>query len=181
MLIDEGMDTGDILLQREVPIEDEGNSLTLWKRLSEVGAELLVETVGLIASGRAEPVKQDDSLATYAPMLKKEDGMIEWSRPAREIRNRIRGMQPWPGAYTYWTLKGRKIMLKLLSAKVLPGPSSEPGRVLDAGEKGLIVAAGEGAILVERLQAEGGRPMSAADFQRGHRLIPGERLGGPGE
>ena len=176
MLIDEGMDTGDILLQREVTIEDDGTSLTLWKRLSEVGAELLVETVGLIASGSAEPVKQEDSLATYAPMLKKEDGVIEWSRPAREIRNRIRGMQPWPGAYTYWTLKGSKIMLKLLSAKVLPGPSSEPGRVLDAGEKGLIVATGEGALLVERLQAEGSRPMEAGEFLRGHRIRPGEKL-----
>lgn len=177
MFIDEGMDTGDIILQREVPIADEDTSLTMWKRLSDIGAELLLDTVELIARGKVEPVKQNDTLATYAPMLKKEEGEIEWSLPAEVIRNRIRGMQPWPGAYTHSTLKGRRTMLKLLCGKVLPDLSGEPGSVIEAGARGLVVGTGEGALLIERLQAGGGRPMYAAEFLRGHRIMPGEKLG----
>ena len=177
MFIDEGMDTGDIVLQREIPIADEDTSFTMWKKLSDVGAELLMETVELIAAGRAGRRKQDDSLATYAPMLKKEEGEIEWSLPARVIRNRLRGMQPWPGAYTYWTLKGRRIMLKLLAARALTDLQGEAGGVIKAGDSGLVVGTGEGALLIERLQAEGGRPMSTEEFLRGHRIIPGKKLG----
>ncbi|MDP8249078.1 MAG: methionyl-tRNA formyltransferase [Candidatus Tritonobacter lacicola] len=177
MFIDEGMDTGDIILQHEVPIADEDTSLTMWKKLSDIGAELLMETVELIAAGRAGRNKQADSLATYAPMLKKEEGEIDWSLPAEVIRNRIRGMPPWPGAYTHRTLKGRRIMLKLLSGKALPDLSGEPGSIIEAGDGGLVAGTGEGALLIERLQAEGGRPMDAAEFLRGHRIMAGEKLG----
>ncbi len=174
MLMDEGMDTGDILLQRQVAIEDD-DAETLAERLSHVGAELLVETLEALERGALTPRPQDDSAATYAPMLKKEMGLIDWSRDAEEIRNLVRGLRPWPGAYTQW---GEKT-LKVIRAVVAQG-EGRPGEVIEASTS-LVVAAGRGALRIEELQLEGSKRMGAADFLRGHRIETGTVLGSGGE
>lgn len=172
MLMDEGMDTGDMLLRREVAIEDDDTGETLSRKLSIVGGELLVETLGLLEEGRLRPEKQDESRATYAPIIKKEDGLIDWSKPARDIRNLVRGMLPWPGAYTH--LGGK--MLKIFRAAVSEG-RGRPGEVIKSGGGVLRVAAGEGALDVLELQMEGGKRLEAAAFQAGRKIPEGAILG----
>lgn len=172
MLMDEGMDTGDMLLRREAAIEDDDTGETLSRKLSIVGGELLVETLGLLEEGRLRPEKQDESRATYAPIIKKEDGLIDWSKPARDIRNLVRGMLPWPGAYTH--LGGK--MLKIFRAAVSEG-RGRPGEVIKSGGGVLRVAAGEGALDVLELQMEGGKRLEAAAFQAGRKIPEGAILG----
>lgn len=172
MLMDEGMDTGDMLLRREAAIEDDDTGETLSRKLSSLGGELLVETLGLLEEGRLRPEKQDESRATYAPIIKKEDGLIDWSKPARDIRNLVRGMLPWPGAYTH--LGGK--MLKIFRAAVSEG-RGRPGEVIKSGGGVLRVAAGEGALDVLELQMEGGKRLEAAAFQAGRKIPEGAILG----
>ncbi len=172
MRMDEGMDTGDILLTREVPIDDEDTGETLARKLSLAGAELLLTALGNLKRGELRPRKQDDSLATYAPMLKKEDGRIDWNKPAREIRDLIRGMLPWPGAFTY--LDGK--LLKIYRAAVSEGDGKE-GEVITASQGVLRVAAGEGALDILELQMEGGKRLSSRDFLSGRKIEPGTVLG----
>ncbi len=172
MKMDEGMDTGDMLLKKELKIEDEDTGETLSHKLSHVGAELLIETLKLLKEGKLNPIPQDNSQATYAPMLKKADGNIEWEKPAEEIRNLIRGMLPWPGAYT--TLEGK--LLKIYKAEVSEG-ADRPGEVIKSDSKTLRVAAGTGAIHVLELQIEGGKKLEAEMFLRGRRINEGTVLG----
>ena len=172
MLMDEGMDTGDMLLKREVSIEDDDTGETLSRKLSIVGGELLVETLALLEEGRLSPEKQDESLATYAPIIKKEDGLIDWSLPARDIRNLVRGMLPWPGAYT--SLGGK--MLKIFRAAVWEG-EGRPGEVIKSGGGILRVATGEGALDVLELQIEGGKRLETAAFLAGRKIPEGAILG----
>jgi methionyl-tRNA formyltransferase len=173
MKIDPGMDTGDILLAREVEIRDEDTAETLAERLSLLGAELMVETLRGLERGEITPRPQDHAQATLAPMLKKEHGRIDWSLPAQEIAWRVRGLCPWPGAYT--TFRGKN--LHVWAAAVSPAASMlEPGTL--AAERGrLFVACGEGTQLeVTELQVEGRKRLAARDFLNGVRLTPGERL-----
>jgi methionyl-tRNA formyltransferase len=173
MLLNEGLDTGDILLQREMKVRPEDTSLTLGPRLAELGAELLVETLRGLKSGTVRPVPQDHSRATLAPILTKEDGQIDFSRSAVEICNRLRGFQPWPGAYTQF--RGKQ--LKLISAR--PKESAEslpPGELLVAGNQ-LLVGCVRGPLELLQIQIEGKKAMAAGDFIRGYRPAPGERLG----
>jgi methionyl-tRNA formyltransferase len=172
MLMDEGMDTGDMLLRREAAIEDDDTGETLSRKLSALGGELLVETLGLLEEGRLRPEKQDESRATYAPIIKKEDGLIDWSKPARNIRNLVRGMLPWPGGQT--SLDGK--MLKIFRAAVSEG-RGRPGEVIKSGGGVLRVAAGEGALDVLELQIEGGKRLEAAAFQAGRKIHEGAILG----
>ena len=172
MLMDEGMDTGDMLLKREVAIEDDDTGETLSRKLSIVGGELLVETLALLKEGKLSPEKQDESLATYAPIIKKEDGLVDWSKPARDIRNLVRGMLPWPGAYT--SLSGK--MLKIFRAVVSEG-QGQPGEVIKSGQGILRVATGEGALDVLELQIEGGKRLEAAAFLAGRKIPEGAILG----
>ena len=172
MLMDEGMDTGDMLLRREVVIEDDDTGETLSRKLAAVGGELLVETLALLEEGGLSPEKQDESLATYAPIIKKEDGLVDWSLPARDIRNLVRGMLPWPGAYT--SLGGK--MLKIFRAAALEG-GGKPGEVLKSGGGILRVATGEGALDVLELQIEGGKRLEAAAFLAGRKIPEGTILG----
>jgi methionyl-tRNA formyltransferase len=172
MLMDEGMDTGDMLLKREVAIEDDDTGETLSRKLSIVGGELLAETLALLEEGKLSPEKQDETLATYAPIIKKEDGLIDWSKPARDIRNLVRGMLPWPGAYT--SLGGK--MLKIFRAAVSEG-EGQPGEVIKSGGGILRVAAGEGAIDVLELQIEGGKRLETAAFLAGRKIPEGAILG----
>jgi len=174
MLMDTGMDTGDILLQRTVPIQPEDTAGSLHNRLAQEGAEVLVETLKLFKAGALNPRAQDDSQATYAPLLAKEDGEVDWHQDAERICCRIRGLDPWPGGFTWW--QGRR--LKLYGCKSLPSSTkAKPGTVIAASEDGLQVAAGTGAVLINSLQLAGRRPLPAADFLRGHSIQVETRFG----
>ena len=174
MLLDEGLDTGDILLKRQMPIAPDDTAATLAPRLAELGADLLVETLLELKRGTLEPVPQDDSLATLAPLLKKEDGLVDFSRSAREIHNRLRGFQPWPGAYTHFRGKSLKIIAARVSDSV---PQLSPGELRMSNDK-LLAGCGSGAVLeLLQVQPEGKKAMSVSEFISGYRPADGERLG----
>jgi len=166
MLMDEGLDTGNILLQEETEIHDDDNAEILCKRLAELGASMLVKTIKGIKDGFIKPTPQAGT-PSYAPTFKKGDGRLNWSMTAREIFNFIRGMYPWPCAYCYLN----KERIKITRAKVLEGTGS-PGRIEKTGEK-FIAGTGEGLILIIELQPEGKKPMSAKAFLQGRRLKEG--------
>jgi len=172
MRIDAGLDTGDILLQAETEIGPEETAVELGNRLAVMGADLLVRTLRGLESGAVIPEKQDSSRATYAPLLKKEDGRIQWERPAISIHNQIRGLQPWPGAFTM----RRNQILHLWKARPTSG-SGRPGSILSL--RPLVVACGEGCLELIELQMEGRKRMPAADFVNGQRLAEKEILGEP--
>ncbi len=168
------LDAGDIILQREVTIGREEAAGDLELRLAEDGAALLVEAVRLIARSQAPRRAQDHARATYAGKISKADGELKWERPARDLVNVVRAMNPWPCAYTSW----REGLLRVWRARTVDGRGL-PGQVLAATDDGITVAAGQGAVVLTEVQPEGGRRMAAGDFLRGHRLRSGERLGGP--
>ena len=175
MRIDAGLDTGDMLLRSEIPISPDDTAVTLSPKLAELGAALMVETVQRLEAGKLTPTPQDHSCATLAPILKKEDGRIEFSRTAQEIHNRLRGFQPWPGAFT--TFRGRS--LAVVSARPLP-PGSElapPGRIRLLDNKLLVGAARDTSLEIVELQPEGKKKMSAADFINGYKPKSGEAFG----
>jgi len=176
MLMDVGLDTGDMLLKMATPIDPEENASSLHDRLSALGAEAMAATLDLLAKGELAPQKQDDSLSCYAPMLKKELGEIDWEKEPADIKNLIRGVTPWPGAYTW--LDGK--MLKVFSARLASG-SGAAGEVLQAGKGGLEVACGSGSLVIEELQLEGKKRMVAADFLAGYRIAPGTLLAPHGQ
>ena len=174
MFMDVGMDTGDILLQRKVVIQPEETAGSLHDRLAEEGARVLVETLDLLKRGSLEPRVQDSSQATSAPMLAKEDGRVDWHEDAKRICCRIRGLDPWPGSFTFW--HGKR--LKLFGCRALSiSTQAEPGTVIAAAVDGLKVAAGEGAVLIETVQLEGGRPLAVPDFLKGHHVQVEDKLG----
>lgn len=174
MRIDAGLDTGAMLLKAEMPIAADDTAVTLSPRLSQLGALLLIETLRSFNSGELVPTPQDDSQATLAPLLKKEDGRIDFSRSAQEISNRLRGFQPWPGAFS--TFRGKQLTVH--SARPGKGPQLTTGELL-VNEDSLYVGAGQGTALeLLEVQLEGKKRMSARDFTNGNRLIAGERLGG---
>src|ERR1700678_3335672 len=171
MKIDAGLDTGDILLQEEVLIASDDTSDTLASRLADVGAKLLVTTLRGLQSGSIHPRKQDDSLATLAPILKKEDGLIDFSRSAAEILNRLRGFQPWPGAHS----KFRRKNMQVWQGKGLD--RSLPQSELSVEGNHLLVGCGQGTALeLIEVQLEGKKRTTAGEFIRGYRPEPGERL-----
>jgi methionyl-tRNA formyltransferase len=173
MLMDEGLDTGPILCSREVPIRPDDTSATLHDRLSVAGAGLLIEALEGLATGSLTPVAQDDRLATYAPMLSKKDGRIPWEKPAREVECFIRGMTPWPGAFTF---HGDR-RLKIFRAQPLAVETGEtPGRVLPGFADELRVATGDGVLSILEIQGESGKRLAIRDFLRGCDLPPGIRL-----
>jgi methionyl-tRNA formyltransferase len=173
MRIDEGLDTGDILLQSEVPILGTDTAVTLAPRLAEAGAALMVETLRGLESNSLHPKPQDDAQATLAPILKKEDGRIDFSLTATQLVNRLRGFQPWPGAFT--AFRGRQ--LQITQARVGPSQSIPAGE-LRAAPNGLLVGCGDGTVLeILELQPEGKKRITAREFINGYRLKDGERLG----
>ena len=171
MLMDEGMDTGDVLLIEEVEIEDNETSIELTKKLSFLGADLLLKTINLIEENKVTPIRQNDDEATYAPLMKKEDGKVDWNKSAEDINKLIRGMQPWPNAYT--TLDGKS--LKIFRAKVVEG-SGKPGEIVSADKTNLKVATGNNLLDIQELQIEGSKRMSIEDFLRGRNLEEGSFL-----
>jgi methionyl-tRNA formyltransferase len=176
MRIDAGLDTGDILLAKETGIGPEETAMELGARLAEMGADLLVETLAGLEAGAIVPRKQDPSQATYAPLLKKEDGLIDWRQPAAAIHNRVRGWQPWPGAYT--TFRGQT--LHIWRARVVEGtPAGRPPGLAGhfSALKPPSVNCGFDSLELVEVQLEGRRRMSAADFANGQRLTESDSLG----
>ena len=172
MQMDEGMDTGDMLLWREVPIESGDTGETLAGKLSHLGAELLIETIEKLKSGNLSSVKQDETLATYAPLIKKEDGRIDWSKSAEDIRNLVRGMTPWPGAFT--DLDGKRLKIYRVT---VTGGAGRPGEVIKSDPGVLRVATGGGSLDIEELQIEGGKRLEVKQFLAGRMIRAGEIIG----
>jgi len=171
MLMDVGLDTGDMLIRHSTPIGFEETAGELHDRLALLGREAMEETLARLCSGTLEPEPQNDAKSCYAPMLKKEDGRIDWNKSAGEIHNLVRGLDPWPGAYTYLGEELLKV------ARTLPEPGEgEPGTVLSAGPEGVRIACGEGILRIRELQLPGKKRLPAADFIRGRALPPGTRL-----
>ncbi len=175
MLMDEGMDTGAILLQETVPIEPEDTAGSLSVRLAAAGGRLLVETLRRLEAGTLTPRPQDHSQATLAPLLKKEDGLIDWKLGAVAIANRVRGMSPWPGAYTY--AKDDRWLIWKASAVDQPTDKAPPGTIVEVRKDGLLVATGGGLLAISEFQPANSRRMSVAQYLAGHPLAPGLVLG----
>ena len=176
MKMDVGLDTGDILTQATTPIRPEDNSETLHDRLARMGAELLVRTIPDYVAGKLPLRPQSAEGVSYAAKIKKQDGHIDWTQPARAIWNRVRGLAPWPGAFTYLPGQPQPHLLKLWQAEVVEraGP---PGEVLQADKTGVVVGCGHEALRILILQREGGRRLQAHEFLAGHPLLPGQKLG----
>lgn len=172
-LMDEGLDTGDILSQEETMVNPEETFGKLHDRLANMGAALLLKTVKMIVSGTVTRTSQDDSLATYAPRLKKEDGLINWNKDASQIVDLIRGLSPVPCAYTFY--KGK--MLKIFSAKgEVSHDAGAPGKISSETKLGLPIAAKNGYVYLREIQLENKKRMSVHDFLRGFRIPPGDIL-----
>jgi methionyl-tRNA formyltransferase len=173
MLMDEGMDTGDILLSSELEIAPDDTSGTLHERLSDLGADLLIQTLNAFETGDIHPIPQNHSQATYAPLLKKNDGRMDWKVPAQSLEKFIRGMTPWPGAYTFHEQK----RLKIFKAKtIFKNTSDPPGTVMKGFPDELWIATGKGALSILEIQGESGKRLLVKDFLRGYPLPPGTHL-----
>ncbi len=175
MKIDRGLDTGDILLQKSVSIGEDEDSVSLMTRLAELGGELIVETLAQLDSIMPRP--QDHAAATLAPILRKEDGLIDWSSSAESIRNRIRGFQPFPTSYTFFR-SGRLTIWSSSVSATGDDVFREPGTIIAAAGGELVIECGQRSLLrIEELQPEGRKRMAARDFINGVRPRMGERLG----
>lgn len=162
--MNESLDKGDIITQQGLDIDEDDDGLSLSEKLSNLGVELIIKTLGVIESDDAKFTSQDEARASYAPKLKKDDGLIDWKKQALSIKNLVRGCSPWPSAYTY--LDGK--LLKILKVSISTEREyHKPGRIIDADEAGISVACKGGIILIKRLQLEGKRPLDAAEFLRG--------------
>ncbi|HUL01554.1 MAG TPA: methionyl-tRNA formyltransferase [Nitrospirota bacterium] len=171
MQMDEGMDTGAILMQDSIPIEPMDTAGTLMGRLSVLGAKMITEALPLFESGKLIPVAQDGSRATFAPLLKKANGVIDWTLPAIEIHNRVRGLSPWPGAHSFLDDQ----MIKIITSEVLDG-NGVAGQLYEKDKNTLIVGTGRNLLHVITIQPEGKKPMSAAEFMHGHRGLGGKKF-----
>ena len=172
MKLDEGMDSGPILAQERVSIDEEETGPELTRRLFDLGADLLVETLPGWASGGIEATPQDENGATITALVKKEDGEIDWTQGAMRIARMVRAYQPWPGTFTYWDGK----LIKILGATSVGGDAT-PGQVVGLEDGRISVGTGEGVLAVDRLQMEGRRPSDAQDFARGYTDFSGAELG----
>jgi methionyl-tRNA formyltransferase len=173
ILMDKGMDTDNILLSTEEPIGAEDTAADLHDRLARIGSRLLVETLDRYAAGTVHPVAQDHSQATYAPMLKKSDGRIAWHQPAESVAAHIRGVDPWPGAYTY---VGNRRLRIFRARAVSEATAAAAGTVVLKFPDELLVAAGKGLVAVLEVQSESGKRLKIEDFLRGHPIPPGTVL-----
>ncbi len=177
MRISERMDAGDILLQRAMPIGKSDTGGSLHDKLSHLGAEALREALGLLKHGQLTARQQSEAEVTYAPMIKKEDGRIDWTQEAHVIERRIRAFTPWPSAYS--TFQGK--LLKIFKAQIEPQAShvdALPGTVTEASSMHLVVATGNGQLAMQEVQLEGKKRMAIEEFLRGHAIQRGARLGG---
>lgn len=176
MQMEAGLDTGPMMLKREVPIADDDTAGTMFEKLAPVGAALLLEGLDALSRGAIAPERQDDTQATLAPMLEKEQGRVDFAQPARRVRDWIRGMDPWPGAFT--SLDGE--VLKVWGPRLAEGEAgAAPGMVLGAGGGLLRVACGEGAVAIGEAQLPGRKRMPIASLVAGRPVPRGTILGGP--
>ena len=174
MRIDAGLDTGDILMQRELPISMDDTAETIGPKLASMGAELMIETLRRLENGDVRAVPQDHSRATLAPILKKEDGRMDFSRPASELFNRLRGFQPWPGAFTTFQKKTLQVHRAQPARSLIP---VAPSTIAIEGMR-LLTGCGQGTALeLFEVQIEGKRRMAAQEFINGYRLKTGDRFG----
>ncbi|MGE4542875.1 MAG: methionyl-tRNA formyltransferase [Pedobacter sp.] len=173
MLMDVGLDTGDMLIKRATEIGDEETAGELHDRLSLLGREAMEETLLRLCDGTLRPEPQEDAQSSYASMMKKEDGRIDWRCSAKAIHNLVRGLSPWPGAFTLWNGQ----VLKLGRTLAEEGLAAEPGTVLSADADGVCIACGQGVLRVRELQLAGKKKLPAGDFLRGTSLSAGARLG----
>jgi methionyl-tRNA formyltransferase len=175
MQMDAGMDTGPIIAKRALVIGDDETAAELSMRLAQLGAEALSAVLPLIERGEITPTPQDEQEATYAPILKREDGLIDWQMSAREIANRVRAFQPWPGTYTQF--RGARLTIWRASEAQASGESTEPGAITSIDKSAIsVTCGGSTSLAVEELQAEGKRKMSARDFVNGMRIGAGDRF-----
>ena len=173
MKVIEELDAGDIILQESIPIYETDNTATLTEKLFKIGAQLLVKAVAQIKSGKAKYIKQDEKNVSFAPPLKKENGVIDWNKKAAEISDQIRAFDPWPGAYTYY--KGK--ILRILKAEQKAREGCPEGKIIEiVKNRGFVVGGCEGALLITEVQPESGRKMSAWEFISGHELNIGDVL-----
>lgn len=174
MRLDAGLDTGPMLLAQAVPIGEEETSPDVYEDLAEVGAPLMVETLRRLEKGDLSPTPQDEKLATHAPILTREDGRIDFNRTAKQIHDRWRGFQPWPGAFTFF--RGKKLIAHRLHP--VDHPKDTPAGIVHLHDGRLLVGCGEFTVLeLDEVQVEGKKRMSAAEFMRGYQINSGERLG----
>ena len=176
MKMDPGLDTGDILAQETTPIGPDDNAITLHERLARMGADLLTRTIPPYVAGGIQPRPQPSDGIAFAPKIKKEDGRLDWSQPARALWNRVRALVPWPGAFTHLPAQPQPLLLKIWEAEIIDGAGSA-GEILQVGNAAIVVACGRQALRILALQREGGRRLTAQQFLAGHRLEPGQRLG----
>ncbi len=180
-----GLDAGPCLAQQRTRIDPDEDAGQLEARLAKMGAALVLQVIDALEADTTQPIEQDATLASKAPRLKKEQGAIDWTRPAQEIKNQVRALRPWPRAYTFWQrAPGDPLRLNIDTARVLDEPGIAPGRiapgtVLDSAGA-LCVATGQGVLEILTLQPAGKRSMEAGEFLRGYRIAPGEQFG-PGD
>jgi methionyl-tRNA formyltransferase len=176
MKMDAGLDTGAIVSEERTAIRDDDTAQTLHDRLAHIGGALLVRTIPEYVSGKIVPHPQPTEGSTYARKIKKDDGKLDWSQPARVLWNRVRGLTPWPGTYTFLQKSGMPpMMLKILRAESVDASGPMPGEILSATRDGIVVACGAGALRIVELQREGGKRLSAEQFLTGFPLQPGEK------
>jgi methionyl-tRNA formyltransferase len=174
MQMDEGMDTGDMLLPAAIKVDPDETAGTLFEKLSLLGGEALLEALARFKKGELPPIRQDHSLATEAPPLKKEDGLIDWSRPAARLHCLVRGLDPWPTAYSF--LDGRRF--RFFSPELVYRKSElPPGTLLRADSEGLLIATGDNSLLIHEIQPEGKKRMAVEAFLCGQKLEPGACFG----
>jgi len=173
MKVIEKLDAGDIISQASVPILQNDNTATLTDKIFNLGAGLLVRSVSEIKSGKVKYTAQDERLVSYAPALQKEMGAIDWKKSSKDICNQIRGLNPWPVAYTYYNGK----ILRIFSVEIaLAAEKKGPGTVIDISEKGFTVATGDGAVSIREVQIESGKKMRTDKFLAGHKMKIGDVL-----
>jgi methionyl-tRNA formyltransferase len=174
MRVVKALDAGPMLAKVVTAIGLDDTSDEIERDLAWLGADLLVTTLDALAAGRAHETPQQDAEATYAHRLTKDDGIVDWKRSAVDIHNQIRGLHPWPHAFTYG--RGRRVILHRSASAAEDSAAGEPGTVIEASGDGLVVATGAGGLRILVMQAEGKRPMSVRDFLAGHHLTPGDRF-----
>ncbi len=173
MYMEKGLDTGDMLIKRELPIGRETTAGEYHDALALLGGEVLLETLDALSEGKLSPQKQDDSLSTYASQLSKAEGEINWNNTSVEIYNKVRGLNPWPKAFSF--IEGKRFVVDFVYKSEQSGKA---GEVLSADKDGILVACGEGSVLIKEIKVEGKKKMSVEDFLRGHKIEKGTLLGG---